>query len=114
MARTEATVTTQDAHPTASPYRISAQPGKNIASVTLSFESDEGVTRAWRIVHQAAGRKSPRLAGQGVVCGLDRCGTGRVLARTDPVDVEITQAQLGGEGDYPLDVWALDRQGGWA
>jgi hypothetical protein len=109
-------IVTGDAHPTDAPFRISAMPGKNSALVTLTFVAERPV-QSWRIVRHGTGNRKTgqRLRSQGVVAGLDRAGTGRALARDParPLILQISQAELGAEGTYPLDVYAIDSDADW-
>ena len=107
-------VRTNDAHPVDSPHRISAQPGKNTALVTIVIAST-GPIRAWRLVHASEPRSAEPLLAGGAVTGLDRAGIRRPLNTPSPFELRfaIAQPQLGGEGDYPLDVHAASREEGW-
>lgn len=112
-------VVTGDASPDEAPYRISANPGFDTATVTFTVAADTGPIVARRVTFNG-NRKDGRLVdGLGVVCGLDVCGApGSMLLAEEPGQHEalITYDELGSPpgGSYPVEITALSEAEGWA
>lgn len=105
-------VHTEDADPDQAPYRLSDKAGHDSAQVTITVDAPTAV-RAWLL---REGGVSPldgrRVAGEGAVCGLARCGRDGPLALAPGaqrvVTVAYAQADDGaGDGDkgFTIDAW---------
>lgn len=103
-------VTTGDDAPTTAPHRVSNKATKNRATITFSV-AGTGSTRAWSIRFGATNKK---VGGQGMVCGEDRCGIARTLARalgaiTD--DVDYSELPSSADGGYTVKARAYTDDG---
>lgn len=110
-------VTTGDAAPADAPHRISNKASKDTATVHFSANG-AGAVRAWLIRVGGAGLLSgERAGGQGVICGVTRCGEAGPLARplTSAITEDVTYAEASPEpdGSYPVNVYAATDEG-WA
>ena len=117
MSLTLDSVTTSDAVPAAAPYRISAKPGKSIATVkfTPTGAVPSSPVRAWRLTIDS-GRLGRAVAKAGAVCGMERCGDGcGPLARLGQVTALIPypRTQPAADGDHTIEINAMTEQDGW-
>lgn len=85
-------VTTGDAAPGDSPHKISAKPGKDVATVTFTLGPGLHVPLAAWAIH--LGGTSPvsgeRIAHLGAICGLAVCGAD--VPAAIPPDTEVAKA----------------------
>jgi hypothetical protein len=119
----ELIVATQDATPGAAPHHVSNKVGYNQFATTLIINLDvPDPVRAIRWVFGGASRTGnppgKLLKKVGMVCGLDRCGTGAPAAVLPPesgVESIFSYADVSGrlDGDYSLSVYAATDAEGW-
>jgi hypothetical protein len=109
-------ITTADAAPTAAPHRISDKPGKDAVVVEFTV-AGSGAVRAWATKLGGGGLTSgERVGGEGVICGLTRCGEAAPLARPlGPIVESLTYADVApnADGEYTVNVYAATDDG-WA
>lgn len=114
-------VTTEDASPTAAPFRISAKAGKNILTFKIKVTAT-GAMRAIRARFKPLNRNHGQLLySRGMVCGSgDRCGSpvAKSLAHSSPFTtgtVTIKESEISAEsdGEYEVDAWAMEA-GAWS
>lgn len=103
-------VTTADAAPTAAPHRISNKASKNRVTVAFTV-AGTGFIRAWLV---RFGPTHLKVGGQGMVCGVARCGAARSLARSLGAvsdDVDYPELPSSADGSYAVDVRAATDDG---
>lgn len=113
--------TTGDAAPLEAPHRISDKPTKNLANLLLRFANGDGsvpVVRAWRVTVGGDRKSGKVLAREGLVCGLDRCGTGPALSVpgnfSRPADLSFENVYDGGaDGDRDIEINGMTDGGAW-
>ncbi len=112
-------VTTEDAHPTSAPFRISAKPTKNVLTFKLTATASSAI-RALRVRFQALNRNSgQRLYSRGMVCGSgDVCGSpdARSLLVESPfttptITVNESEVADAGDGEYDVTAYAMADEG---
>jgi hypothetical protein len=132
-------ITTTDSGPAVAPFKISAKPGFNVATVTMKFTPtgmglmpSEGLVphdglvpdgpvyyRCIRVIpseSRIAAPWYPISIRRGLVCGLDRCGpNARSLQTEGPLTIvdDVTYTELGetGDGNFPEWVHFLTDEG---
>jgi hypothetical protein len=108
-------VTTEDAAPTAAPHRISNRPSRDTAAVRFTV-GGSGSVRAWLARIGGVGLTTgKRVGGQGVICGVTRCGEAAPLARPlGQIAEDVTYAEAADvDGAYTVNVYAATGDG-WA
>jgi hypothetical protein len=114
-------IATEDAAPSAAPFKISAKVGKR----TLTFKvkaTASGVVRAVRVRLKPFNRNSGNLLySRGMVCGSgDRCGSSsaRSLVHSSPftsptlsVDEAVVASEV--DGEYEVKAWSMET-GAWS
>jgi hypothetical protein len=112
-------VTTEDATPTAAPFRISDKAEKDLVTFKVKVTASS-IIRAIRVRFKPLNRNSgQRLYSRGMVCGSgDVCGSpdARSLLVESPHTtgtVSVTDAQVGAEpdGEYDVSAFALADEG---
>lgn len=114
-------VSTADAVPTTTPFKISKKATKNI--LTFKFTpTATGPIRAWRARIKPTNRNTGGLVGRrGMYCGGgNRCGEASSRAVSIPSGTQITEdvtfaeGEPNADGGYEVKVWAASNEDGWS
>lgn len=112
-------MTTEDAAPTASPFKVSAKATKE--TLTFKVKASAGAAiQAIRVRFKPTNRNTGKLLfSRGIVCGTgDRCGspTAKSLSHASPLTtstITVNESQVSGEpdGEYEIKAWAAAAEG---
>lgn len=112
-------VTTDDAAPTAAPHRISNKSGRNTVTVKFSPVPASGQVRYWSVRLGGISRKTGTLLRSlGGVCGISVCGPD-TRALLLPFGAQVTVAEAyaqlpsSADGDYAVNIYAMNATSGW-